>query len=200
MFRVVGYRDLRPLDWVSGKRMPLKPGAGHVCDRCGAEHAVVYEVLDDDTGKHYAVGSSCAKRQFGFEPSQDKEAKRLIKAAKEEEAELVESARQDAVAHAAAEVAGVVSRLLPPSPVADAERYPGAVAWQIGDSKALAAHGRTNAEAKTVALQGWYENRIRELLPAEWDKVSVKLYPEEKSRTTISMRRKAEMMALAKLR
>jgi hypothetical protein len=196
MFRVVGYRDLRPLDWVSGKRMPLEAGEGHICDRCGAEHAVVYEVLDDETGKHYAVGSSCAKRQFGFEPSQDKEAKRLIKTAKEEAAELVESARQEAVAHAAAEVAGVVSRLLPPLPVADTERYPGAVAWSVGDSMYL-ARGRDDEETRQLALKGWYQNRVRELLPAEWDKVSVKLYPEEKSRTTISMRRKAEMMALA---
>ena len=199
MFRVVGYRDLRPLDWVSGKRMPLEAGEGHICDRCGAEHAVVYEVLDEETGKHYAVGSSCATKQFGFAPTQDKEAKKLVRAAKDAEAEELEAVRQDAVAHAAAEAADVVSRLLPPSPMADAESYPGAVAWRVGDSMYL-ARGRDDEETRQLALKGWYQNRVRELLPAEWDKVSVKLYPEEKSRTTISMRRKAEMMALAQLR
>lgn len=198
MFRVVGYRDLRPLDWLSGKRMPLEPGEGHVCDRCGAEHAVVYEVLDDETGKHYAVGSSCAKRQFGFEPSKDKEAKSLIRAAKDAEAEELESARQAAVTQAAIEAADAVSRLRPPEPVADRERYPGAVAWRVGDGIALAAHGRTDAVAVTMALHDYYEHRIREILPAEWDKIYVRLRADGK--TTISMSRKAEMLALAKLR
>jgi hypothetical protein len=31
--KVIGYRDLRPVDWASGKRMPLEAGAGHRCDQ-----------------------------------------------------------------------------------------------------------------------------------------------------------------------
>jgi hypothetical protein len=200
MFRVVGYRDLRPLDWVSGRRMPLGPGEGHVCDRCGAEHAVVYEVLDDMTGKHYAVGSSCAKKQFGFDPSQDKEAKKLIRASRDAEAAELEAARQAAVVTTATEVAEAVSRQRTPTPVADTTRYPGATAWRVGDGMALAQHGRTDEEAIAYALRDWRENRVRELLPAEWANVTVKLHPEEKSRITISMFRKAVMMALVLIR
>lgn len=37
MFKVIDYYDMRPLDWLSGKRMLLEPGAGHLCDRCGAK-------------------------------------------------------------------------------------------------------------------------------------------------------------------
>ncbi len=199
MFRVVGYRDLRPIDWASGKRLPLSPGEGHICDRCGAEHAVVYEVLDDETGKHYSVGSSCAKRQFGFEMSKDKEAKALVKAAKDAEAAEIEAARQEAVAKASIEVASRVSRLPIPEPVADTIRYPGKVAWRVGDSMYLATYGRTGDEAIELARRGWVANRVRELVPREWDKAEIRLYPDERSRTTISMARKVEMLALARL-
>lgn len=200
MFRVVGYRDLRPLDWVSGKRMPLAPGEGHICDRCGAEHAVVYEVRDEETGKEYAVGSSCAKQQFGFEFTKDKEAKQLVKAAKAEEADRVDAARQVAVLQAVAEVVQAVSRMQPPAPVANAVRFPGKVEWRIGDSWALETLGRTGDEAKAIALRDWYENRIVERLPAEWDKISMLLHPGERSKQTVSMRRRARDLALKQIR
>lgn len=200
MFRVKGYRDLRPIDWMSGKRMPLAPGEGHICDRCGAEHAVVYEVRDEETGKEYAVGSSCAKKQFGFEFTQDKEAKKLVKTAKAEEADRVDAARQVAVRQAAAEVAQAVSRMQPPAPVADSVRYPGAVAWRVGDGIALAAHGRTDDEAVAMARQDWYEKRIMELIPTEWDKITLLLHPGDRSKHTTSMRRRARDLALKQIR
>jgi hypothetical protein len=43
------------------------PGEGHICDRCAREHAVIYELFDDSTGKTYSVGSGCAKQSYGFD-------------------------------------------------------------------------------------------------------------------------------------
>lgn len=199
-FRVVGYRDLRPLDWVSGKRLPLEAGEGHICDRCGAEHAVVFEVLDDETGKHYAVGSSCATKQFGFEPSQAKEAKALIRSSKDAAAEELETTRHAMVVDAAERAASYVHTLPAPEPEADRDRYPGAVAWSVGDSKALAAHGRTDEEAQKMARRGWYENRARDLMPPEWNSIYVKLRPAVRtSKATISMLSKALMLVMDSL-
>lgn len=191
MFRVVGYRDLRPIDWLSGKRMPLEPGAGHVCDRCGAEHAVVYEVDDTDTGKHYSVGSSCAKRQFGFDAS--KEARALVKKAREQDEVLIDARRQEEVERFVAVAAEELDRLVVPEAVADRDKYPGAVAWRVGDSMALATHGRTDEEAVKYATKGWYENRIVERRPPEWIRVELLLYPG-RSRDKISMAWKAAML------
>jgi len=199
-FRIVGCRDLRPVDWLSGKRMPLDPGEGHTCDRCGAEHAVIYSVEDTDseTGRRYEVGSSCAKKQFGFDV--DREARTLVKEARvRAEAEL-DAVRQEAIGRSVSEIVADVRGLAVPAPVADTERYPGTTAWRVGDGMALAAHGRSDAEARQLASRSYYENRIRERVPAEWSNVSVRLHQGDKSRTEISMARKAAMLALANFR
>jgi hypothetical protein len=197
-FRIVGYRDLRPVDWLSGKRMPLDPGEGHICDRCGAEHAVIYSVEDGETSRRYEVGSSCAKKQFGFDV--DREARTLVKEARvRAEAEL-DAVRQEAIGRAVSEIVADVRGLAVPAPVADTVRYPGTTAWRVGDGVALAAHGRGDTEAQFAAVLSYLENRIRERVPAEWSKISVRLHPDDKSRTMISMASKTAMLALAKIR
>ncbi len=62
MLRITGFRDLR--DWDPDLRayVPLEPGAGNLCGRCGREHARVYEVTDTESGQARAVGSTCVKR------------------------------------------------------------------------------------------------------------------------------------------
>jgi len=86
-FRIVGYRDLRPVDWLSGKRMPLDPGEGHTCDRCGATTPLtvvlskLYPVsmhlsLPDgwtcstmaDSGVLHTVCPKCSAPKFAAEP------------------------------------------------------------------------------------------------------------------------------------
>jgi hypothetical protein len=69
--KVVGYVDLRPVNWFTGKREPLPAGEGHVCDRCGAVHALVYTLLDTESKEEFKVGSGCAQRAFGFDPDKD---------------------------------------------------------------------------------------------------------------------------------
>jgi hypothetical protein len=192
MMRVVGYRDLRPIDWVSGKRMPLGPGEGHICDRCGAEHAVVYEVLDTETGKTYSVGSTCAKHQFGFEVDKDLEAKALVKAAKQIAADQIDSLRHEMIKQATNEILVRISSTPIPPFVMDDQRYQPRVTWVVGDSHALASFGRTAQETQQIALEGWFRNRVRELLPVGWNKADVRRQPGTRDRTTVSMSQKLE--------
>jgi len=81
--KVIGYVDLRPVNWFTGKRDPIKAGEGHICDRCGAEHAVVYTLLDTDSKEQFKVGSGCAQRAFGFDPDKDPLVRKAIKAEKQ---------------------------------------------------------------------------------------------------------------------
>jgi len=200
MYRIIGYRDLRPIDWLSGKRVPLAPGEGHVCDRCGAEHAIIYTVLDTDSDKQYEVGSGCAKQQFGFEVDKQRETRDLVKTEKARAAQEVDDARQEMVVLAAEDIARELRTCPTPEPVADEARYPGRVAWRIGDGIALTTSGRDDAETKQVALQDFYDHRIREMVPPEWTSVSLRLYPEGRSRDEITMARKVAMIVLAKIR
>jgi hypothetical protein len=198
MMRVIKYYDLRPVDWASGKRLPLEAGAGHACDRCGAEHAVVYVVEDEATGKTYSVGSTCARSQFGFDANA--EARELIRDSKKRAAAELDQLRQSMVEDFVPKITLEISRIPIPDFVVDLEGYPGATCWRCGDSMALAAHGRTDQEAQAVSFQGWVQNRIREAIPTEWYQIDVLHDPRSRSKTKISMGRKAEMLALAYLR
>lgn len=200
MYKIIGYQDLRPIDWVSGKRMPLSPGEGHICDRCGAEHAVVYTVLDTNTNKQYDVGSGCATQQFGFEISKQDEAKKLVKSEKMRAEQVIDDARQEAVVLATENIFQALKTLTVPKPSADTTRYPGRVAWRIGDGIAIAASGRGDTETKQVALQDFYDRRIQEMVPPEWTKIYLRLYPEGRSKDEIAMTRKVTMLVLGKLR
>jgi hypothetical protein len=198
MMRVIKYYDLRPVDWASGKRLPLEAGAGHVCDRCGAEHSVVYVVEDTVAGKTYSVGSTCARAQFGFDT--DVEARDLIKISRQQAASELDQLRQSMVEASVPEIDLALSKVPTPDFISDRERYPGITCWRCGDSMALAAHGRTDQEARAVAFQGWVQARIREAIPPEWYQIEILLDPRSRSKTKISMGRKAEMLALAYLR
>lgn len=198
MMKVVGYYDLRPVDWASGKRMPLGPGEGHICNRCGAEHAVVFEVRDTYTQKTYAVGSTCAKKSFGFEVEKDAEAKKLIKSAKQKAAWDLDAVRQAMVVEEATSIAQEVSRQRIPECIIETSSS-GIPTWRCGDSVAWIQH-RSSEETKQVAIRGWVENRIKENIPMDWSKIEVLHNPERKSKTTISMDRKALMIGLTLLK
>jgi len=197
MMVVVGYYDMRPVDWASGRRMPLSPGEGHVCDRCGAEHAVVYVVTDTETGSHYRVGSSCAQAQFGFDVGRDAEAKKLVKTYKQQAEAELDQLRQKMVAEAARQVASEIRGLEIPPYVADTAKYPGVVCIRCGDGMAL-ERGRTEDETKQVALQGWVEHRVAERVPAGWNEVEVVLH-DWQPRHKVSMARKLEMLVMKEL-
>ena len=200
VYKVIDYYDLRPLDWLTGKRMPLGPGEGHVCDRCGAEHAVVYVVEDSDTGKTYRVGSSCAKANFGFIVTEDLEAKKLVKSSKQRDAEMLDAKRQAAVEELADTLASEISQLPVPECTSDTTTYHGTTAWKCGDGcKALASYGRTDAEACEIAVKDWTEHRVREGIPVEWDEILILYRPGHRDKTKISMARKVLALAASKI-
>jgi hypothetical protein len=197
MMMVVGYRDLRPVDWASGKRLPLEAGEGHLCDRCGTEHAVVYDVQDTESGKIYQVGSTCAKKQFGFDVVE--EARELVRASKKQDAAELDAIRQQMIVDEIPRIDLAISRLKIPDFVEDHKSYPGATCWRFGDSMALATRGQNDQEAKNIAFKDWVIHRIRDSIPPEWYNIEVLYDPKSRSRTMMSMGRRAEMVVLAYL-
>lgn len=63
-FELAGVRDLREIDFDTGKRLPLTPGEGNECQRCRREHAVVWEVQETTPGRQrlWLVGSGCGPK------------------------------------------------------------------------------------------------------------------------------------------
>lgn len=82
-YKLTAVYDLREVDEFTGERLPLEPGQGNICNRCGREHAKVYEVKREQDGKEFTVGSTCCKKLFGWEPEK-KETKRLEKEARKQ--------------------------------------------------------------------------------------------------------------------
>ena len=184
--RVIGYRDLRPVDWLSGKRMPLSPGEGHTCDRCSREHAVVYELLDEDTGKTYSVGSGCAKQAYGFDVERDEDAKQLVKTNKKIRERALNEIRMSKVLEAADIILNELELRLPvPEPILEVHQPDCPNVIHVGDSVAW-INFRSEAETIKVATTGWFENRIKELTPPGWDKISVAEHPARPANTTMA--------------
>ena len=64
-WRIHSIEDMRPIDWDTGKRVPLEAGSGATCERCGKEHAIVYHMEHKKTGQHTCVGSGCGPGMAG---------------------------------------------------------------------------------------------------------------------------------------
>lgn len=200
MYRVIDYYDLRPLDWMSGKRMPLEPGEGHVCDRCGAEHAVVYVVEDTETGRTYRVGSGCAKQSFGFDPEKSDEARKLIKTAKQQAAKDINEARLTAVDDLAKQIVEAV-RDAPRPPVVFKGDLPFKYAHFPGQKIRTFTMGDVEAtELAPSSVESWHDNqtidlllhrwitaRIEEKIPAEWQSVEISPYSDRPRKNVTNM-------------
>ncbi len=203
MMTVVGYRDLRPLDWLSGKRMPLEPGEGHICDRCSAEHAIVYEVEDSETGKVYAVGSGCAKQQFGFEPDKTQEAKRFIKAVNRQIALDIHGKRHEVIAKLAQEIVAKVSALkVPPiSREKTVNKYTGKdeVIWTCQDNEFRRLSYVDEKASERMVVTGWLRNRVEELVPVEWKSLAIGNKPDNPRSYQESMFRLCARLAMKAL-
>jgi hypothetical protein len=199
-YTVIDYYDLRPLDWVSGKRMPLEPGEGHVCDRCSAEHAIVYVVEDLTTHKTYSVGSGCAKASFGFDPASDKQAKRIVANKKQEAAILVSERRLEEVMKLAEDIAAEVKRL-PRPPIehlgdlpSKYPHYPGQLirTFRMGEVTAEEWQQKDDSgwhDSKTIELltMRWLGNEIASRLPLEWKSLTVPMDPSRPRKRIVPM-------------
>jgi hypothetical protein len=185
--RVTGFYDMRPVDWVSGKRMPLEDGMGHFCDRCGREHALVYELTDDDNGKTYKVGSGCAKQDFGFDVEKDATAKILVKTSKRETELAVDAKRRTMLAEAVDIILTEFElRQRPPTPEVEVRQPAGPDVVRVGDSPAWVQF-RTLEETVEVAVRGWFERRIKEMTPDGWEKSTILDRPQSSSRSSTPM-------------
>jgi hypothetical protein len=181
--KVVGYKDMRPIDWFTGKRVPLAKGEGNICDRCGAEHAIVFTLADIDTKETFRVGSGCAKRAFGFDPEKDATARKMISEEKRRlEKELAEH-REAIVTAEATRIAVIIEKIpLPDVERASAEprgtdvngkpRYD--IWWKMGDAKARVihtAHFEKMIEDDFYRLvRGFLEKRALEVIAPEFMK------------------------------
>lgn len=181
---VIGYVDLRPVNWFTGKREPLAKGEGNICDRCGAEHAHVYTLRDVDSRETFKVGSGCAKRSFGFDPSQDPEAKRMVKAAEREAADRAAKEKQARIDAYVTEIAGIVGRIPIPEArllerTSDIRTSSGEERftewWALGDAKKKRWNARANTPLPDDDLQdlmvSWAQKRAMEHMPAELRKM-----------------------------
>jgi hypothetical protein len=181
--QVVGYVDLRPIDWASGKRIPLEAGAGHICDRCGAEHAIVWTLEDVTTHEAFKVGSTCAKRTWGFNPDESPRGRALVKEArKRSEMELYELllARIEPIVRPAA--LEILALAVPEPEIVKDYKWAFAgshdtwfsfgdvmfslAEWQLGNRG-------SKREAVKTAMITWYGNRAEERIPLDWKKISV---------------------------
>lgn len=186
-YRVVDYYDLRPVDWASGKHMPLEPGEGHICDRCEAEHALVYVVEDTSSGKCYRVGSGCAKKSFGFDLEKDDKAKELVKGRKAEAEEAVNNERLEQARNLARLITDEVRRTPQPKVVLEREvpsrypHFPGQLirVYRAGDVEVeswQSSEGTWNVrEAEILASHRWLSQEIQSRIPDAWKKISA--YP-----------------------
>jgi hypothetical protein len=147
--KVVGYKDLRPIDWFTGKRVALAKGEGNICDRCGAEHAFVFTLQDLDSHETFKVGSGCAKRAFGFDAEKDATARKMISEEKRRlEKELQE--RRWAITKAESErIADIIVKIPLPAvehasvqnmgtDTSGKNRYD--IWWKMGDAKVRTIH------------------------------------------------------------
>lgn len=90
--------DLRPIDWVSGKKMPLSPGEGNICMRCGREHAICYHVQETTpkNEKMWIVGSGCGPKILaGWTPEKSELARAKKRATVETRLKMWEDALRD---------------------------------------------------------------------------------------------------------
>ena len=194
-YRVIDYYDLRPVDWASGKRMPLESGEGHLCDRCETEHALVYVVEDTTTGKTYRVGSGCAKQSFGFDPEKNADAKDLVKTRKAEAEEAVNSERLERSQHLAQLVVGEIRKLPQPKVALYQEipskypHFPGQMIriYRVGTAEAeiwQSSDGRwKDREGELLASHRWLSQEIQARIPEEWKQIFAYSNPRHKRRT-----------------
>jgi hypothetical protein len=70
-FELISITDMRPIDFDTGKRVPLDAGEGHECDRCGKLHAVIWKIMETTPGRKglWNVGSTCGPKILdGWKP------------------------------------------------------------------------------------------------------------------------------------
>jgi len=184
-YRLVGYHDLREWDEVFEGRVPLVPGTGNFCDRCGLEHAKVYEVEDREKGAVFAVGSTCVKRIFAGIDPEGKELRRARKEYRDQRDEALEALHEEAVLEVAGRVLARLPEVLPEFRVEETARlvgpekgvpFPVMVVELAGVRGAAWMTGApANEEAERERERCAFGDALGKLVGEEWAKVE---FPE----------------------
>jgi hypothetical protein len=171
-YKLIRVYDLREIDEWTGERIPLMAGDGNICNRCGREHAKVYEVKREQDGKLFTVGSTCCKKLFGWEPEKA-ETKRLEKEARK----LAENAAYQRLLSIAGPIAAEVNALPLPRIIVLEEREEQArsryaytqIVWGTEGSKVkvwgLKSDGLTN-ERRNCFYSSWKSEQVSNRLEA----------------------------------
>lgn len=118
--KLIEIRDLRPIDWFSGKRIAIPVEECAECHRCGRRHAIVWtiEVRDALGIKTFDVGSGCGKRAIeeGILPELEKKS---VRDAKKSAREKVAAARKAEVTRIAREALELVEAIPYPEITSD---------------------------------------------------------------------------------
>lgn len=164
--------DLRPVDWFSGKRLPLTIEEMAECHRCGRKHAIVWTVEVTEHGKAphtFDVGSSCGKKMIaeGLLPDLEPAS---VKAARKAARKRNTDAKRAEVEKHARRVGELVAALDMPAPTCTARRikkYAGGLdldAWACGDVTTTTAAGTDDDGMRRRLADDWRRARAAELL------------------------------------
>jgi len=164
--------DLRPVDWFSGKRLPLTIEEMAECHRCGRKHAIVWTVEVTEQGQPpqvFNVGSQCGKRMIAEGLLPDLEPASVKAARKAARTKHTDAKRAEVTKHAR-RVGELVAALDMPEPECTARRvkkYAGGLdldAWACGDVHTTTAAGTDADSMRRRLADDWRRARAAELL------------------------------------
>ena len=170
-YKLTAIIDLREKDDWTGEIYALQAGQGNICDRCGKEHAKVYQVVRVDDGKEFNVGSTCCKRLFdGWEPE-----KVAITAAKKAAKKQAEEKTHQRMLDIVAPIIEEVSALkMPRVTILEEreERYCTTIIWGVEGSKAKVwgtkQEGLTSERRETLK-DAWMKEQLHKRISALYD-------------------------------
>lgn len=157
--------DLRPIDWVSGKRVPIHTDEMAECHRCGRRHAIVWTVevvADGQAPKVFDVGSRCGARMVseGLLPELDPAS---VKAAKKSARQVAREARQAEVEQHARRVGEALRRMHAPKIERTRcrwDKYASGIQldeWDCDGQKSTCPTGTDMSSVRAALLRRWHE-------------------------------------------
>lgn len=172
---LVQIRDLRPVDWYTGKRVAIATEDMALCDRCGARHAVVWIIDVRGAGAPelsrgtWRVGATCAKHMvFGGEiPELDAAS---VKAARKAAREAQQTAKRAEVLRHARRVGEALAALPTPEPECTRrgwDKYGAGLKldqWECGAVNTTCAAGTDAESMGQNMIRRWREGQARAML------------------------------------
>lgn len=166
--------DLRPIDWYSGKRLPITVEECSECERCGRLHAVIWTVevaLPGEPTRVFNVGSTCGKKMVaeGLLPEFDKIELREARKAKRTREQAEVDAKLAEIANEVADKAAELIAQGEPEPERrpDKKRWSdddAIMVWGMGDASVWCISGKFDDERWRCLRRAWVDRRIAEAI------------------------------------